>query len=285
MRRKLLIGLSLSCILMLGGCERGERAPPGPQPAAVTAPEHRESTAAPRAGGPSTDGHSSRTSLDWAGTYSGVLPCASCPGIETVVTLHADGRYRLSQLYLDEHQTPLEHDGRFVWDTNGSHVTLDTGSSEAQHYQVGENLLIRLDREGRRIEGALAGHYVLHKHSHDPAIEDQRWQLIELRGRPIAAGSANNAGLTLRAADALVSGNASCNSFSAHYVITSGRRIRFDRHMATTMMACADMDLEVEFFEVLRMTDNYTVGDDGTLGLNRARMAPLARFLRVKADR
>lgn len=283
MRRKILIGLSLSFVLVLGGCERGERASPGAQPAPVTLPEPRESAAAAHAVDSGTDGHSSRTSLDWAGTYSGILPCASCPGIETVVTLHADGSCRLAQLYLDEHPTPLESNGRFVWNATGNMVTLEDGSGEAHRYQVGENMLIRLDREGRRIEGALAGHYVLHKHIHDPAIEDQRWQLVELRGRPIPAGKANNVGLTLRAIDARVSGNASCNSFSGHYVITSGQRIRFDRNMASTMMACAGMDLEAEFLDVLRMTDNYAIGSDGTLGLNRARMAPLARFVRAKA--
>lgn len=284
MCRKALIGLSLSFILMLGGCERAEHASPRAQPAPVTPPELRADAAAPRPDDTGTEGHSSRTSLDWAGTYSGILPCASCPGIETVVTLHADGSYRLAQLYLDEQPVPLKSGGRFEWNATGGMVTLDDGSGEAQRYQVGENLLIRLDREGRRIEGPLAGHYVLHKHIHDPAIEDQRWQLVELRGRPIAAAKAKHAGLTLRADDAVVSGNASCNSFSGHYVITSGQRIRFDRNLAVTMMACAGMDLEAEFFDVLRTTENYTVGDDGTLSLNRARMAPLARFVRVEAD-
>ncbi|HSH50375.1 MAG TPA: copper resistance protein NlpE N-terminal domain-containing protein, partial [Bacteroidales bacterium] len=29
------------------------------------------------------DMHTSEISLDWQGTYKGVLPCADCPGIET----------------------------------------------------------------------------------------------------------------------------------------------------------------------------------------------------------
>lgn len=285
MHRKILIGLSLSLVLALGGCARGEQASPRAQPTPVTAPELREDAAAPRRGDAGHDGHSSRTSLDWTGTYSGTLPCASCPGIETVITLHADGSYRLAQWYLDEDQTPLERDGRFAWNASGSQVTLDGGSGEVQRYQVGENRLIRLDREGKRIEGVLAGHYVLHKHIHDPAIEDRHWQLVELRGRPIPAGQANNAGLTLRAADTVVHGNASCNSFSGHYVITSGQQIRFDRHLAVTMMACAGMDLEAEFLDVVRMTDNYAIGSDGALSLNRARMAPLARFVPAEAGR
>ena len=34
-----------------------------------------------------------RDSLDWAGSYEGVLPCADCPGIRTRVTLSDNGRY------------------------------------------------------------------------------------------------------------------------------------------------------------------------------------------------
>lgn len=285
MPRTILIALPLFIVLMLGGCTRGEHASPVAQAAPASPPELRADAAGPRSGTINPDEHSSLASLDWAGTYSGILPCASCPGIETVVTLQADGSYRLAQSYLEEHQAPLEENGRFVWNENASLVTLDDGSGDVQHYQVGENRLIRLDREDRRIEGALAGHYVLHKHIHDPAIEDQHWRLIELRGRPIPAGEANKAGLTLRTTDAIASGNASCNSFSGHYAIMSGQRIRFDRNMASTLMACAGMDLEAEFFEVLRMTDNYTVGSDGMLSLNRARMAPLARFVRIEAGR
>ncbi|GGD94473.1 copper resistance protein NlpE [Planktosalinus lacus] len=30
----------------------------------------------------------SENSLDWHGTYQGILPCADCEGIQTEVTLH-----------------------------------------------------------------------------------------------------------------------------------------------------------------------------------------------------
>ena len=35
------------------------------------------------------------------GTYKGVLPCASCAGIETTLELNADGSYRLTTLFLE----------------------------------------------------------------------------------------------------------------------------------------------------------------------------------------
>jgi hypothetical protein len=38
-------------------------------------------------------GDTSRTSLDWPGTYTGVLPCADCEGIETTITLSVDLTY------------------------------------------------------------------------------------------------------------------------------------------------------------------------------------------------
>jgi uncharacterized lipoprotein NlpE involved in copper resistance len=41
------------------------------------------------------DMHNSRNSLDWAGTYEGVLPYADCPGTKTRLTLNYDGSYRL----------------------------------------------------------------------------------------------------------------------------------------------------------------------------------------------
>ena len=43
-------------------------------------------------------------------------------------------------------------------------------------------------------------------------------------------------------------------------------------------MACPDMTVEQDFLEMLETVDSYAIGSDGTLSLNRARMAPLARF-------
>ncbi len=41
------------------------------------------------------------TSLDYQGTYTGVLPAADCPGIEMRLTLDDDGRYTLDEQYID----------------------------------------------------------------------------------------------------------------------------------------------------------------------------------------
>jgi len=291
MRHMAATALLFSIFLTLAGCS-GERDPtadastaPAPLPGTTadegSPPQPGSPAATPRETIP--DGHTSRDALDWAGIYSGVLPCASCPGIETTVTLHADGSYQLSLLYIDRSATPHVSTGMFSWDTEGRTITLEAGSDEAQQYQVGENLLFHLDRDGRRIEGDLAHHYILHKHLNDPRIENRRWVLIELRGQSVETQeTARPAFMVFGSENSRVSGNASCNSFNGAYAIKSGDRIVFARNMAVTMMACPDMDLEAAFLETLPMIDNYRVGDDGQLSLNRARMAPLARF--VAAD-
>jgi heat shock protein HslJ len=49
----------------------------------------------------------------------------------------------------------------------------------------------------------------------------------------------------------------------------------------TTMMACENMDVESGLNKALVAADNYTIKGD-ILSLNKARMAPLARFQAVK---
>lgn len=75
-----------------------------------------------------------------------------------------------------------------------------------------------------------------------------------------------------------MNGFGGCNTFTGVYKLNEATsRISFDQ-IASTMMACpSGMDIESAFHEVLRTVDNYSLNDDH-LTLNRARMAPLARF-------
>ena len=109
------------------------------------------------------DGHTSRNSLDYAGTYTGVLPCADCEGIETQITLDAEGTFTKKTTYLGK-STPnvFEKQGIFSWDADGQRITLE-GQQKPNQYFVGENTLTQLDIEGQKIEGSLSGMYVLKK--------------------------------------------------------------------------------------------------------------------------
>lgn len=107
------------------------------------------------------DQHNARNALDWPGMYVGTLPCASCSGIRTALTLHGNGEYRLRETYLGNPESVSDSRGTFSWNEAGNTVTLS--GSEPRRYFVGENQLFALDAEGRRIGGALAEAYILHK--------------------------------------------------------------------------------------------------------------------------
>ncbi len=233
---------------------------------------------ATRASSTAGDGDSSRTSLDWAGTYSGVTPCADCPGIRTTVHLRDDGSFERTLVHIDRGPVPEVETGSFSWNEAGSTVILESVNGASQLYQVGEGRLFHLDREGQRISGELANQYTLDKHIGDPAVEGKRWVLIELGGEALERGAnTGQAFLMLSVDDAMASGHTSCNSFNGPYAIKSGNRISFGENMALTMMACPHMAIEQAFLQVLRSADSYAV-EDGVLNLNRARMAPLARL-------
>src|SRR5690606_3474402 len=75
-----------------------------------------------------------------------------------------------------------------------------------------------------------------------------------------------------------VSGFGGCNGFQGGYQLDAERlRLSF-ANLNATLMACATgMELERSLHDVLESTDNYSL-TGWQLTLNRARMAPLARF-------
>ena len=93
------------------------------------------------------DSHTSQNSLDWAGVYEGVLPCADCPGIKTRLTLNHDGTYELLAQYLERQDAPRTVRGRFTWQASGNAISLDA-SGGRQQYSVGEGRLSLLNRDG-----------------------------------------------------------------------------------------------------------------------------------------
>ena len=103
-----------------------------------------------------------RETLAWAGPYQGLLPCADCEGIVTLLELTAEGHYRLSERYAGRSETPFVTSGTFTWDDTGSVITLD-GFDWPRRYMPGQGLLRALDLEGRVIKGDLAAAYVLTK--------------------------------------------------------------------------------------------------------------------------
>jgi len=107
-------------------------------------------------------GDTSKVSVDWEGTYEGVLPCADCEGIKTTILLNEDETYKFSSEYLGKNYKSDES-GKFTWSADGNDITIKFKDGESTSYVVGENQLVQLDQEGKQITGVLADKYVLKK--------------------------------------------------------------------------------------------------------------------------
>ena len=112
----------------------------------------------------------------------------------------------------------------------------------------------------------------------DSPITETYWKLTELMGKPVAttADMLSEMHLMLKTKEARVQGSGGCNNFMGSYTLRSGGRLSFSK-LASTMIACPNLDLEKEFLEMLSTVDNYAISGK-VLSLHKARMAPLARF-------
>ena len=221
--------------------------------------------------------HTSQNSLDWEGTYRGVLPCSDCTGIQSTITLKKDGTFVLKTKYLGKSDSVFEDSGKFSWNEQGNVVTLTPAlKGSPTQYFVGEGHLNQLDAKGTEASGARANRYILTKSNYE--ILEKYWKLIELNGRAIAIDSTffKEPHIILKDGGSRVTGNGGCNNISGEYQLENMNRISFSK-MISTKMACPRMELEGEFLEMLQKVDNFNVTGD-MLILNKARMAPLARF-------
>lgn len=89
------------------------------------------------------DYHTAQNSLDWAGVYEGLLPCADCEGIQTKLTLDYDGEYTLDQYYLKNNQqlNPSKISGQFSFDQQQQSLIRLDAKADNRTFFVGENFV------------------------------------------------------------------------------------------------------------------------------------------------
>lgn len=197
--------------------------------------------------------HSSRNSLDWAGVYEGVLPCASCPGIQTRLTLNRNESYELSTLYLDRDKALRIVRGRFSWQPGGNAITLDAQQG-GQQFMVGEGRLAQVD-VGAAPTWPQPPNRVLKLVSTaaeagmQRTLEAHRWTLTaatgaqgqRIDGLPAGAGRP----IVFSFAEGRLNIEGGCNRSFGGYQIDAGSRLKLGR-MASTMMACEPAAMKID---------------------------------------
>lgn len=217
--------------------------------------------------------HNSRYSLDWAGSYKGLLPCADCVGITTVIQLNQDNTYQIQQEYEGTNSLVQTSSGDFIWEDNGNNIELKIGE-ETRKFQVGENRLFWLDNDGKRITGTLANNYVLDKEEKND-ITEKYWKLVLLMGDTVKTEGTREAYIILKQDESLI-GNGGCNAINGSYNLDGQDGISITG-ISSTEKACKAQATEEKLIQVLQKADSYLLKGD-TLFLHKGRMVPLAKF-------
>lgn len=149
--------LALACLtaLTLAACKPEAAEPAAAPNAAETAPAAADVT--------STGAQPSPVDADFdtkgfAGTFSGTLPCANCPGIDTTLVLNPDGSYDITEAYQDQDGPPAVMDGTWTAEAGGQQIRLDPNSKAEQDRLfaiASQQQLTQLDLQGQPVEGGL----------------------------------------------------------------------------------------------------------------------------------
>ena len=209
---------------------------------------------------PTTD--NSRTSLDWNGIYNGILPCADCEGIETIISLKEDFSYTKKLKYLGKEDTFTISKGNFTWDDSGNLIYLDTDKPNG--YRVGENQLFALDMNDEKITGDLQDLYVLKKLSEEDLLLNNYWKLTSLNGEilKITENKSSEAHIQFIKEDTLVVGSGGCNRLRGSFKLEAQTNHLSFKQISTTLMACENLDTETTFLKVLENINQFQIKND-----------------------
>ena len=91
------------------------------------------------------------------------------------------------------------------------------------------------------------------------ALEGTEWRLVDIGGQPSPAGAdtTRHPGFTLLAEGRKVQGSGGCNRMTGTYQL-DGQKLKFGP-LATTRMACPDMQTETAFLKALQATTRYEI--------------------------
>ncbi|MDG4944836.1 copper resistance protein NlpE [Weeksellaceae bacterium KMM 9713] len=103
--------------------------------------------------------HNAERILNWVGTYYGILPCASCPGIETTLELKPDQTFELKTIYQDTDKKPIIERGNFDWHKIGNQVTLK--NNDDLQFKIEKDQVRFLKNDGKAVTGNIGKAYIL----------------------------------------------------------------------------------------------------------------------------
>lgn len=236
--------------------------------------------------------HNAKNSLDYIGTYKGILPCADCQGLATEITINENATFSIKSKYLGKGEKIFVQKGNFTWNKKGTTIILTDIRNAPNQYFVSENKLTQLDMSGKKITGELANDYVLSKQPTDtfnietaeetkattvdlnsrmattttiekvnPAVgkytlAETKWKLVSLNKKKVKQKGKKEYFLKLNSKDGKFIAFAGCNSIAGSYAMPSSNTLAFTETIMT-QMACPNMALETSFTAMLEKVQGY----------------------------
>lgn len=200
----------------------------------------------------SAESSNSRTSLDWAGHYKGVLPTEDFEGIFMQITLNADNTFNFTKRYFGDSDSVFTAEGLIQWMTDNNRIALHD-----MIFRVGENRLLPLPNQKADIPASRLTYY-LDKVSPDD-ITDIYWRLTSLVGIEVSglmSTPLQDPHIVLHSYNRRIHGCNSCNRIMGEYDLGDGNAIKFNQ-IATTRIACQDYRLERLFNTSLESVTHY----------------------------
>lgn len=97
------------------------------------------------------------------GTYKGILPCADCSGIETMITLRGDSSYVIVSKFLDSELSPMPFEDGGTFTIGNDRLILTDKGGETWNYAVEKGSLLQIDKQGNPLVNTNVDSYRLNK--------------------------------------------------------------------------------------------------------------------------
>jgi copper homeostasis protein (lipoprotein) len=260
--------------------------------------------------------HNAKNSLDYVGTYKGILPCADCHGLETEIVINENSTFSLKTKYQGKGDKVYMQKGHFTWNKKGNIIILTDIKNAPNQYFVGEKTLTQLDMYGKKFTGSSAEEYILSKRQTDtstietadenhpttvdlnnriatttviqkvnPAVgkytlAETKWKLVGLNKEKLEVKAKDVYYIKLKSKDGRFVALSGCNSIIGYYVMPSSTTLSFSG-ITSTKMDCADTALESRFFTTLAETKGYKLDKEELVLFGEGKKI-LAEFKAVK---
>lgn len=196
-------------------------------------------------------------------SYTGTIPCASCPGIEYELRLET-GQFTEYKHYVDRDPGYITQTGS--WEISGDRLTIDPkDEGDRKQFSITDERLRLLDMESDQISGELAENYVLERNSEFQSILARHLELREEGVTFLASGNEPFWSFRVLEGDTLVYLEPDMELKSRSLEITqkeSGREYRADfgsEHKisaSTEKQLCQDTMSGFKFSHVVTLTED-----------------------------